>query len=129
MYGDGIREEFKRLRVKYKLARLTLRFNPRLKHNAFFSDRQNTIFLRHRRRTKLNVFCLLHEFRHAIQASRRPFPTTFAHFWKDELDADRFALTQFERIYGHPANAEWSHRSHLSERREHYRRFWNDGHR
>jgi hypothetical protein len=124
MRTGRIREEFNRLKAKHKLPAVVLRFNPRLRHNSFFSDRQNTITLRHRWRSEWNVFCLLHEFRHAMQSARRGFPMTFKELWRDELDADRFAITHFEKIYGHPPKKEWSLRSDLAANRQGYKRFW-----
>ena len=109
-----LHSEFARLKIEYGLFRLDFKISPEADCKGWYSTVSRTIHLRSSRRTTFNLFVLLHEMKHAIQfkkrcVGKRLFDTEndlAGRYFKSlkfclemELEADQFALSEYDRLY------------------------------
>jgi hypothetical protein len=101
-----ISKEFKKLKKRFDLPYLKLKFNKSLLQqygcqSAFFWFRQEIVLLDHRI-TRQRMLSLLHEIAHAIQFKENHLVTDRRFKRKNyikEFEAELFAIEQYEQYY------------------------------
>lgn len=94
-----IRDEFNVLKVRFNLPNVKLTIGKVSDASATYHH--GVIRLPHGRRTRANLFFLLHELCHAAQDKRGVFErsNSFRAHWARELAADFFAAKWYRKLY------------------------------